>query len=38
VPEVIEAITTRGSHWNDDSIPFIWLTSAAEIIESPATS
>jgi Domain of unknown function (DUF4143) len=38
VPELIEAITTWGSHWNDDSKPLIWLTSAAEIIKSPARS
>jgi len=33
VPELIEAITTWGSHWNDDPKPFIWHTSADEIIE-----
>jgi len=33
VPELIEAITTWGSHWNHDPKPFIWHTSADEIIE-----
>ena len=33
VPELIEAITTWGSHWNDDPQPFIWHATAAEIIE-----
>jgi transposase len=33
VPELIEAITTWGSHWNDDPKPFIWHTSADEIVE-----
>ena len=33
VPELIEAITTWGSHWNDDPKPFIWHTPANEIIE-----
>ena len=33
VPELIEAITTWGSHWNDDPKPFIWHTPADEIIE-----
>jgi len=33
VPELIEAITTWGDHWNDDPSPFIWHATAAEIIE-----
>ena len=33
VPELIEAITTWGSHWNEDPSPFIWHASADEIIE-----
>jgi transposase len=33
VPELIEAITAWGTHWNDDPKPFIWHTSAEEIIE-----
>jgi hypothetical protein len=33
VPELIEAITTWGACWNDDPKPFIWHTSADEIIE-----
>jgi hypothetical protein len=33
VPELVEAITTWGSHWNDDPKPFIWHVSAEEIIE-----
>src|SRR5450631_1361422 len=33
VPELIEAITTWGSHWNDDPKPFIWHATAADIIE-----
>src|SRR6185295_11030634 len=34
VAELIEAITTWGSHWNDDPAPFIWHATAAEIIET----
>jgi len=41
VPELFDAITTWGSPWNDDPKPFIWHTSADEIIEKvqrgPAT-
>ena len=33
MPELIEAITIWGSHWNEDPKPFIWHTSANEIIE-----
>jgi hypothetical protein len=33
VPELIEAITTWGSAWNDDPSPFIWQATADEIIE-----
>ena len=33
VPELVEAITTWGSHWNEDPSPFIWHASADEIIE-----
>ena len=33
VPELVEAIMTWGSHWNDDPEPFIWHASADEIIE-----
>ena len=31
VPELVEAITTWGEHWNDDPSPFIWHASAEEI-------
>ena len=33
VPELVEAITTWGDHWNDDPSPFIWHAPAEEIIE-----
>ena len=33
VPELVEAITTWGDHWNDDPSPFIWHGPAEEIIE-----
>ena len=33
VPELIEAITTWGDHWNDDPSPLIWHASAEEIIK-----
>jgi len=33
VPELVEAITTSGDHWNDDPSPFTWHVSAEEIIE-----
>ena len=33
MPELVEAITTWGSHWNDDPEAFIWHASADEIIE-----
>ena len=33
VPELVEAITTWGSHWNEDPSSFIWHASADEIIE-----
>ena len=32
VPELVEAITTWGSAWNEDPSPFIWHASADEII------
>src|SRR5450756_1189292 len=33
VLELVEAITTWGSHWNEDPSPFIWHASADELIE-----
>jgi hypothetical protein len=33
VPELIEAMTTWGAHWNDDPKPFICHATADDIIE-----